>query len=146
MKTKLVIIGFFLVSIAVVSCKLEPSDNGDLDGFWHMERIDTLKTGGSKYLAQERYFWSFQKHLMILTDKNGGENEYILRFEHRDNQLILSDPFIYDRPKGDVKVEDGTMMKSFGVNKLKEVFAVETLTNNQMVLASDTLRIFFTKF
>lgn len=29
------------------SCTIEASDNGDFDGFWHLERVDTLTTGGN---------------------------------------------------------------------------------------------------
>ena len=28
------------------ACTLETSDNGDLDGYWHLEQVDTLATGG----------------------------------------------------------------------------------------------------
>ena len=34
-------------ALALASCELETSDNGKFDGFWHLERVDTLATGGS---------------------------------------------------------------------------------------------------
>ena len=33
------------ISLVLSSCTLETSDNGDFDGFWHLERVDTLATG-----------------------------------------------------------------------------------------------------
>ena len=34
---------FLLGSLALVmsSCEMETTDNGDLDGFWHLESVDT---------------------------------------------------------------------------------------------------------
>ena len=39
------------------ACTIEMSDNGDLDGYWHLEQVDTLATGGKLNLSKERVFW-----------------------------------------------------------------------------------------
>ena len=44
-------------ALTLASCELETSDNGKFDGFWHLERVDTLATGGSLNLQQKRIFW-----------------------------------------------------------------------------------------
>jgi len=42
MKTiKSIIVMAFAIS-AMMSCEIETSGNGDLDGFWHLVRVDTL--------------------------------------------------------------------------------------------------------
>lgn len=38
------------------ACTIEMSDNGDLDGYWHLEQVDTLATGGKLNLSKERVF------------------------------------------------------------------------------------------
>ena len=36
------------LAMGVASCELERDHNGDLAGYWHLERVDTLQTGGVK--------------------------------------------------------------------------------------------------
>lgn len=39
-------VAFVAISMfAFSSCELESSDNGKLDGFWHLESIDSLENG-----------------------------------------------------------------------------------------------------
>lgn len=52
------------ISLVLSSCTLETSDNGDLDGFWHLERVDTLATGNYLDLSRERVFWGVQHKLI----------------------------------------------------------------------------------
>ena len=47
-------------ALTLASCELETSDNGKFDGFWHLERVDTLATGRSLNLQQKRIFWGVQ--------------------------------------------------------------------------------------
>lgn len=35
-----------VMMLTLSSCEVETSQNGDLDGFWHLEQVDTLATGG----------------------------------------------------------------------------------------------------
>lgn len=50
----------------LASCNVETSDNGPLDGFWHLERVDTLATGGSTDYHKGYVFWGVQKDLMYI--------------------------------------------------------------------------------
>ena len=84
----------FLVLLLFCSCDIETSKNGDLDGFWHLERVDTISTSGSLDLSQEKLFWAFQKDLLQL---RGDKQEFYLRFNHHDNQLDLSNPHLMDQ-------------------------------------------------
>ena len=43
-------------ALTLASCELETSDNGKFDGFWHLERVDTLATGGS--LNRDMEVWA----------------------------------------------------------------------------------------
>lgn len=52
------------ICLVVNSCTIETSDNGDFDGFWHLERVDTLATGNYLDLSKERVFWGVQHKLI----------------------------------------------------------------------------------
>ena len=54
----------------VCSCELETSNNGDLDGMWHLVRVDTLSTSGVKYMEDDKIYWLFQFKLLQLEDKS----------------------------------------------------------------------------
>ena len=45
-----------LCSALLNSCEVDSSDNGDLDGFWHLESVDTLATGGRCDYSNQRVF------------------------------------------------------------------------------------------
>lgn len=45
----------------LASCNVETSGNGSLDGFWHLERVDTLATGGTTDYSSGYVFWGVQK-------------------------------------------------------------------------------------
>ena len=130
----------------LTSCELETSDNENLDGFWHMERVDTLQTGGVKDTSKDVIFWSFQFNLMQLSDRNSAK--YMARFSHTDGELVLSNFCLYDRTDGDVFLAEKDIAKiaHFGVNALTETFHVEHLSSSSMTLSNGTLRLYFKKF
>ena len=127
------------------SCDIESSKNGNLDGFWHLERVDTISTYGSLDLSQEKLFWAFQKDLLQL---RGDEQEFYLRFNHHDNYLDLSDPRLRDREKDDPAISSSTMylILPYGINEEEESFQVVTLDNDNMVLRNQNLQLWFRKF
>ena len=135
----------FLALLLFGSCDLETSKNGDLDGFWHLERVDTLSTSGSLDLSEEKLFWAFQKDLLQL---RGDEQEFYLRFNHHDNQLDLSNPHLRDREKDDPAISSSTMylILPYGINEEEESFQVVTLDNDNMVLRNQSLQLWFRKF
>ena len=116
------IIAAWLTAVLSASCEIETSDNGDLDGFWHLERVDTIRTGGRLDLKDEYVFWAVQKDLLNACDRHGN-----------------------DRMNGDPAVDDAGMLRPFGVNALDETFGVERLTGSKMVLSTEELRLSFTK-
>jgi hypothetical protein len=135
----------FLALLLFGSCDLETSKNGDLDGFWHLERVDTLSTSVSLDLSEEKLFWAFQKDLLQL---RGDEQEFYLRFNHHDNQLDLSNPHLRDREKDDPEISSSTMylIRPYGINEEEEYFQVVNLDNDNMVLRNQNLQLWFRKF
>lgn len=130
---------FPLLSL-LAACSLETSDNGDLDGQWHIEQIDTTSTSGSLDLSGQRRFWAFQTDLMTTTDYDKG-GLYVMRFSHSGKTLRVYDIHIDNRMEGDPAVEDASLMAPFGINSLDETFQVESLSGTRMVVSTDQLRI-----
>ena len=139
------ILYIFATLLVFFSCDLETSKNGDLDGFWHLERVDTLSTSGSLDLSQEKLFWAFQKDLLQL---RGDQQEFYLRFNHHDNHLDLSNPRLKDREKDDPAISSSTMylILPYGINEEEEFFQVVILDNDNMVLRNQNLQLWFRKF
>ena len=101
-----------IVLAAIPSCTIETSDNGKLDGFWHLVEIDTLQTGGQKDLSNEKLFWGVEAKLLHLQGdkrKNNMVNlpsvEEMLKagmhFGHRTNRWHPKmKPFIFTKKNG----------------------------------------------
>ena len=137
---------FLLLSLAFTSCELETSDNGKLDGFWHLERVDTLATGKSCDLSGQLLFWSVQMKLLNVSDKNYKLRSAFFRFEHANGTLRLYEPHEDDRMNADPAIEDISLIAPFGVNSLDEKYSVECLTGSEMVLRTEKLRLVFKRF
>ena len=127
-----------------VGCDFELSGNGDLDGYWHLERIDTLQGGGVRDLSSESLFWGVQFHLLRMTDL--ASNDIVYRFSQENGQLILSAPCMFDRKEGDTLVTDLEVLRPFGIQSLDEHFDMVRLNTDQLVLKSAVLQLTFKKY
>lgn len=133
------------LSFFCVSCEVETHSHGNIDGNWHLVKIDTLATEGSMDLNDSRIFWGFQANLVQLCDNDRPDTVYIMRFAKDDNTLILCDPHINDRETGDPIAELTPTFCHFGVNKKEETFTIEQLKSTRMTILSDMLRLTFKK-
>lgn len=129
----------------MASCDLETSDNGNLDGFWHMVRVDTLSTGGTCGMPDRRVFWSVQKNIINVADYDKTPRGYIFHFENTGSSLRLYDAYTDNRAEGDIKVEDPSELSPFGINALEETFQIESLGRSHMTLTTNRLRLSFKK-
>lgn len=137
-----------VTAFTLTSCTLETSDNGKLDGYWHLEQVDTLATGGVCDLSDHLVFWAVQAKMLALMDRGDFNNVsgYILRFSHEGGRLRLYNPYLNDRLNGDVRVDNPAVLAPFGVNALEEDFLVEQLSGSKMRLSNRQLRLHFRKF
>ena len=142
MKTSLT--RFFLI-ISVISlmtaCHMESSDNGHLDGFWHLVRVDTLSIDtlsivGTSDLSQDYFFWAFQFQLLSVRNTQKSPEEYFLRFQRQGDELVLSDPFQYVLQGKDAPVENIDLLRPFGINDQEERFRIVHLSSRRMTLQS----------
>lgn len=143
------------IMLSLVSCTIESSKNGDLDGFWHLERIDTLATGKTSDYSEKRIFWGIEHKLLYVKDADAGTRGYLLRFEQTSDSLKLSSPYKFnwhedqgsdEEPGGDIPVKNVEPLRPFGLNALEEKFAKEALDGSKMILRSKTLRLYFKRF
>lgn len=140
----------------LASCNVETSDNGPLDGFWHLERIDTLATGGTTDYSSGYVFWGVQKDLIYIKDSsNGSIGAYYLRFNQTHDSLHITKIYLdhghEDNPSyeqgGDIPVEAiDNNLRQLGINALPEHFKKEALNANRMILSTEKLRLKFKKF
>ena len=133
----------------LVSCELETSGNKELDGYWQMSQVDTLSTGGVADTREALVYWGVQgKLLQIRFSENGkflGEG-LLFRFNRDNGMLTLSSPILHHLYETDEPINDVELLKPFGIFNLEEVFSIEELNDDVMVLASDTLRLHFRRY
>lgn len=148
MKMKRCYLNIFIaafVAFVLGSCTIETLDNGDLDGMWHLTKVDTLATSASADMSGMRIYWSFQARLLQLDDKSGAHFSILMRFEHNGATIRLYDPYVYDREDGDWPLEDITLLNPFGIVAPDETYTIESLSGSKMVLLSGTYRMYFKK-
>ena len=133
----------FILIISVISlmtaCHMESSDNGHLDGFWHLVRVDTLSTGGTSDLHQDYFFWAFQFQLLSVRNTQKSPEEYFLRFQRQGDELVLSHPFQYVLQGKDAPVENIDLLRPFGINDQEERFRIVHLSSRRMMLQNHFL-------
>lgn len=138
-----------LVSACLMSCDLETSDNGKLDGFWHLERVDTLATGGSLDMTGKKVFWSFQVRLLQL---QGGSSSFFFRFKQDADSLMIFSPYTSEGHEetlgdgGNKPVTDPLLFRDYGIEDLETHYKKEALDGSKMILRSRRLRLMFRKF
>lgn len=143
-------------TLLLASCNIETSDNGPLDGFWHLEQVDTLATGGTTDYSSGYVFWGVQKDLIYIKDSsNSSVGAYYLRFNQTQDSLHITKIYLdhghEDNPNheqgGDIPVEAiDRNLRFFGLNALPEHFKKEAINGNRMILLTEKLRLKFKKF
>ena len=148
---KTILAAFVLVALA--SCEIETSGNGDFDGFWHLERVDTLATGGTLDLSKKRVFWGVQYKLIYVRDIDKDRSSgYYLRFVQTRDKITTEWPYKDNwhqdngEDGGDHPIDDPKLLAPYGINNLEEEFVKEKLNGGQMILRSKTLRLKFKRF
>ena len=133
-----------MLSVLTLCSMFNTDDSGDLGGYWHLTRIDTLETGGITDIPESPVFYSVQGAILEVKNINTGV-KIIFRYNHTDNRLYLTDARFNQREQGDPLITDVEELKPYGINKLEESFAIETLNGSHMVLRSEMLKLYFDK-
>jgi len=132
----------------MASCDLHTSDNGELDGFWQLQAVDTLATGGGSDMRTSQITWAVQSSLLEvrIADQLNNKTDFMFLFKHKNDTLLLYNPYIIDRQNGDVAVEDSNLLKPYGIHELEPQFQILELNDSKMILQSDSLRLYFRKY
>lgn len=144
-------VAFVAISMfAFSSCELESSDNGKLDGFWHLESIDSLENGKTVDMSKLHVFWGIEYKLIAATQYDNNTEPMFFRFEQTSDSLKITQAFInhgHQDNGGDIPLTEVTNdLRYYGINNLPEGFAKEALSGSKMILRSKTLRLKFKKF
>jgi len=131
--------------------ELEHSENGKLDGYWHLISVDTISdsgvNGGVCDLHQERRFWLIQGTIFQLYSpdlKNG--QRYVSHFIYDEEKLIIEKLYKDNRSEGDPELEDVDVLRPFGINQIENAaFKIEELSSGSMTLSDENLRLQFKK-
>lgn len=143
------IICVLTLGMLLLSCELETSGNKQLDGYWQMNQVDTLATEGIADTHEALIYWGIQgKLLQIRFSENGkylGEG-LLFRFERAPYTLNLSSPILHHLYETDEPIDDVEILKPYGIYDLEEVFSIEELNDDNMVLSNDELRLHFRRY
>lgn len=144
------ILVFLLPVLALLfsSCSLETdNDAGDLEGMWHLVRIEESATNTHTDVSNEVIFWSFQAKLLQMEDKTGQHYSYLYRFRIDNDQLTLTSPYQFDRENGDrpLTAYESTL-GLYGIKSLTSVFRIEKIDRRKMILNDGAVRLYFDKF
>lgn len=134
---------FILICVTNMSCEFYTSGNGDLDGFWQLRLLDSLKTGKSVDMRESGVYWGVQTDLLETSTRN---IMVLFRFNLVGDSLFLREPYINNRDVSDMLVTDATLLAPMGVNHINEGFRVIELNGRTMMLQSDLLRLYFRKY
>lgn len=145
MRNKIQYAMMFILMMAVSSCELEHSQNGKLDGFWHLEQIDSVATGHIRNCREDGLFWAIQGRILSVR-KPYAFDECVMQFSHHNDSLYIFNPLISDREKGDIPLTEPSKLQPYGINQIDDRFAVESLTNSSLRLRSQMLVLHFKKF
>lgn len=141
---------FLLPVLALLfsSCSLETdNDAGDLEGMWHLVRIEESVTNTHTDVSNEVIFWSFQAKLLQMEDKTGQHYSYLYRFRIDNDQLTLTSPYQFDRENGDrpLTIYESTL-GLYGIKSITPVFRIEKIDRRKMILNDGAVRLYFDKF
>ena len=144
------ILVFLLPVLALLfsSCSLETDNNaGDLEGMWHLVRIEESVTNTHIDVSNEVIFWSFQAKLLQMEDKTGQHYSYLYRFRIDNDQLTLTSPYQFDRENGDrpLTAYESTL-GLYGIKSLTPMFRIEKIDRRKMILNDGAVRLYFDKF
>lgn len=140
MKHKYLSILISFTLMLLTGCEIWSSDNGDLDGLWQMTLMEDLQTGETTDVRTRQLTWGVQGPLIEF----GGGRDVIAKFELTGTSLVLRD-FSFNGVENK-PVEDLSVLRVYGINRLEEYFKVLVLDSDEMRLESADVRLTFRKY
>lgn len=156
MKKKLLHLLLLLTAMLTAASCEKMSDNGKLDGMWHLQQIcsrpqDAASAGYTEHhdVREAGIYWSFQLQLLHIRSKdflNGETSETMARFDYSGTHLDITSTYIHYRDR-DVLITDAQTQRlaPLGIRGNAGSFHIERLTDHHMVLCSDQDSLVFQK-
>ena len=114
-----------------------------------MDQVDTLSTGGVADTREALVFWGIQGKLLQIRFSEGGNflgEGLFFRFNRDGSYLTLHSPVLHHLYETDEPIEDVEILKPFGIFNLEEVFYLEVLNDDVLVVSNDNLRLHFRRY
>lgn len=137
------------------SCE-KMSDNGKLDGMWHLQQIcsrtqNAVSAGYTEHqdVSDAGIYWAFQLQLLQISSNaflNGETGETMARFNCTDTRLDITSTYIHYRDRDELITDAQTQcLAPLGIRGNACSFRIERLTDHHMVLCSDRDSLVFQK-
>ncbi len=144
-----------LAPVLVCSCS-KMSDNGPIDGMWHLEKIYTRPDGNAsgpfsveKDCGSDRIYWSFQLDLLSIRSQeghNGKTNESVARFKVTSTTLDLTAIYVHYRDRDSLLTDPNAVdLSSVGIHGISPSYSIVQLDGKRMRLRSSTDSLVFRK-
>lgn len=147
---------FSILSISFLAACSFNTDNvsgdGNLEGFWHLERIEYLSTDAAgattvssvSDFSNQLIFWSFQQKLLELSNKSDETSTVLCRFTANDGNLTIGNVYIpsYDT---DSLSTDVSLLAPFGMDQQNETYSY-TIHGSKLTLTGSDRRLYLKRF
>lgn len=134
-----------LLGMSMISCEVNTSDNGPLDGLWQVTQIELQNGCSGKGMRTLPMYWAFQGNLMEIRQKTDGGGIFF-RFANISKTLSLYEPVKNLRDSGDIKITDPIDLHQYGIYHMKENLRILHLSDESMILQSDSIQFTFRKY
>lgn len=133
-------------ALLLTACDVETSDNGQLDGFWLLERVENAQGGqgtqdeGIVLSPSADVYWGIQHRLL---NARSGSLSVVCQITYTGDSLLLGQPYLDDRDYGDAVVTDVKVVQPLGIHSLDARYAVRHLTASSLVIADNKHTLHF---
>ena len=137
-----------IMCFLLTACDKLPA-NGDLDGMWQL--IEVEHNGVIRNVKEDQVYMSIQLKLFMLGDRVNSMRYYGY-FNHEGDSIYFwqfSYPSMNESDDDNnlpVEEEDKGELERWGFYSLKEIFKVEKLTKDLLIMQSDSVKIRYIKF
>lgn len=141
------------MATTLASCSLETdtvSGDGNIEGFWHLERIETLATDSTSEstvtdCSKMRLFWAIQHKLLQLTDKDGNYKVLNCRFTVSGGQLTITEVYEASTERVDTPTDNVSLLAPYGITRLNPTFSY-TISGSHLTLTDGNTRLYLKRF
>ncbi len=130
----------------LLSCELETSDNGKLDGNWQLRQIDDLSTGSSSDMTYSYIYWGIENDLLQVRDIDDGNLMLLFRFDKQGDHLSIHSPYRVVTKDQLEPMEDTEQLLKLGIAGTEDTFIFENLSSGNMTLRNELYRLHFRKY